>query len=150
VPRKECFERDNSLQISPMPIQYQNSGFDLGHMCDCEDLSYSVLSQRETFILSNIVPQIPFFNRIIWAKLERETRKQVKETQNDHWVLAASVYDENCSKLQNITIPKLFEKIVVNLQTGNTKCYSFPHESLLDKNLSNFFVSSLTNLLVDI
>jgi DNA/RNA endonuclease G (NUC1) len=129
TPRIDLFERDVSLKLSPMPSQYVNTGFDMGHMCDCEDMSYSPLTQKETFILSNIVPQAPHFNRGIWGKLERETRKLVKQTNDDYWILASCSYDNTCPKLDNIVIPYRFEKQIINIRTKEKMLYSFPHTS---------------------
>jgi endonuclease G len=149
VPRRDCFERDKSLPNSPMPAQYDNTGFDLGHMCDCEDMSYSVLTQRESFILSNIAPQAPHFNRGIWHKLENDTRKYVKETGHDVWVLAVSLYDSSCPKLGNIVIPNAFEKMIVDLTTKDVKFYRFAHVSpwaVISDDLNDYKSAQLSDI----
>lgn len=149
VPRRDCFERDESLAISAMPSQYDNSGFDLGHMCDCEDMSYSVLSQRESFILSNIAPQAPHFNRGIWGKLEHQTRNMVKSSNSDHWILAACVYDDSCAMLDDsIVIPKAFEKIIINMDTHQATIYGFEHTAPwgFSDDLGIYKTDKLTNI----
>lgn len=53
---------------------YTNSGYDRGHMCPAADRSNSVSRMRETFVMSNICPQTPRLNRIVWKALEEQCR----------------------------------------------------------------------------
>jgi endonuclease G len=55
---------------------YTNSGYDRGHMAPAGDATASQSGLDETFLLTNIVPQIgPGFNRQYWAYLEMFCRK---------------------------------------------------------------------------
>lgn len=73
---------------------YQGSGFDRGHLSASADLRETELQNSETFLLSNMSPQAPKFNRQIWRKLEKAVREldshdDVMET----YVLTAPVFD---------------------------------------------------------
>jgi DNA/RNA endonuclease G (NUC1) len=57
---------------------YRKSGYDRGHMAAAANYS-SDEEMNDTFSLSNISPQDPVMNRIIWSRLERLTRKLVGE-----------------------------------------------------------------------
>ena len=64
---------------------YENSGLDRGHLVDSANQQESQLRNSETFLLSNMAPQNPDFNRKIWKKLEDAVRtlnadKKVLET----------------------------------------------------------------------
>jgi endonuclease G len=56
-------------------IDYVNSGYDRGHLIASANQRETELQNSETFLLSNMSPQKPQFNREIWKKLEGEVRK---------------------------------------------------------------------------
>jgi endonuclease G len=53
---------------------YENSGFDRGHLINSADRKGSKIINSETFLLSNMSPQKPEFNRAIWLELEKAVR----------------------------------------------------------------------------
>jgi endonuclease G len=67
------------------------SKFDRGHLAPSEDFNNSCELMKETFVLSNVVPQIGAkFNRTIWARLEAEVRGIAKE-RGDVYVITGPV-----------------------------------------------------------
>ena len=73
---------------------YRGSGYDRGHLVASADLRETELQNSETFLLSNMSPQKPKFNRQIWRKLEKAIREldshdDIMET----YVLTAPVFD---------------------------------------------------------
>jgi endonuclease G len=58
---------------------YTNSGYDRGHMAPAGDAVATQQAMDETFLLTNIAPQIgPGFNRQYWAYLEKFCRELTK------------------------------------------------------------------------
>ena len=53
---------------------YDHSGYDRGHLINSADSKGSKIINSETFLLSNISPQKPNFNRQIWLTLENAVR----------------------------------------------------------------------------
>ena len=53
---------------------YRGSGFDRGHLINSADRKDSKIINSETFLLSNMSPQKPNFNRKIWLELEKAVR----------------------------------------------------------------------------
>jgi endonuclease G, mitochondrial len=53
---------------------YWGSGYDRGHLVPAGDMTRSELVMRESFLLSNMSPQVPAFNRGIWKVLEDKVR----------------------------------------------------------------------------
>ncbi len=53
---------------------YKGSGFDRGHLINSADRKGSRIINSETFLLSNMSPQKPGFNRDIWLELEKAVR----------------------------------------------------------------------------
>ncbi len=63
---------------------YEGSGFDRGHLASALDSSSSQEALDESFLLSNIAPQAPQFNRGYWKKLEGHLRQLVEDHQLVH------------------------------------------------------------------
>ena len=49
---------------------YKGSGYDRGHLVGSANNDILEIQNSETFLLSNMSPQLPNFNRGIWKKLE--------------------------------------------------------------------------------
>ena len=54
---------------------YENSGYDRGHLVASANQRETEIQNSETFLLSNMSPQEPRFNRQIWKKLEDAVRQ---------------------------------------------------------------------------
>ena len=55
-------------------VDYVGSGYDRGHLIASANQRETELQNSETFLLSNMSPQKPQFNRNIWKELESEVR----------------------------------------------------------------------------
>jgi endonuclease G len=85
--RHDNFRSD--FRVPPMfradLADFEGSGFDRGHLVPSANQRETAIQNSETFLLSNMSPQAPRFNRGIWRKLEEAVRdlqnkKQVYET----------------------------------------------------------------------
>lgn len=56
---------------------YAGSGFDRGHLVASANRRELLAQNSETFLLSNMSPQAPRFNRGIWKKLESQVRRLI-------------------------------------------------------------------------
>ena len=52
-------------------------GFDRGHICPSADRTASAEDNSMTFLMTNMVPQAPDNNRIVWVALEKFEREEV-------------------------------------------------------------------------
>ena len=75
-------ERTNNFKMdklvatgSAKSADYTKSGYDRGHLCPAADMGFSPVAMTESFLMSNISPQTPDFNRGIWKELETTVRK---------------------------------------------------------------------------
>lgn len=94
---------------------FVGSGFDRGHLCNAEDFSADCEKVKLTFSYFNCAPQVPFCNRSSWKRLEN----QVRILATDKNVLVINgVINEESRKLNCMTIPSRFYKIVID-QTTN-------------------------------
>lgn len=60
---------------------YSGSGFDRGHLINSADRKSRKIVNSETFLLSNMSPQKPGFNRDIWLELEDAVRTLAEKEQ---------------------------------------------------------------------
>jgi len=73
---------------------YKGSGYDRGHLVASADQRETELQNSETFLLSNMSPQLPEFNRQIWRKLEKAIRElDAQDDIMETYVLTAPVFD---------------------------------------------------------
>ena len=105
---------------------YTNRGFDRGHLCPSDDRDSTADENRSTFLLTNIVPQAPAFNRHSWRLLEEYTRILIGRG-NECYVIAGTsgrggTGDSGVAQTLaggKITVPATFWKVILVLPTGN-------------------------------
>ena len=117
--RSNAFAPDQTLPRDwwIKPVDYARSGYDQGHMCPSEDRTKTDADNKETFLMSNMQPQIDRLNRVTWKSLEAYTQKSVRSG-NEAYVYAGCYGD--IGRIKNkITVPSNCFKIVVLLPEGN-------------------------------
>lgn len=158
LPRADDFRPDYRIpeMFRADLADYTGSGYDRGHLVASADQRETELQNSETFLLSNMCPQTPQFNRDIWKKLEVAVREL-----NDHedifetYVISGPIFDfdkpvsnisaEDGSSV-SLPIPHAFFKsILTENNKGTLRMWSFvlANEDS-DKPLSEFLVSTDT------
>jgi len=134
---------------------YKNSGFDRGHLAPSANLRETALQNSETFLLSNMSPQAPNFNRKIWRELEEAIRElDAQSNIMETYVLTAPYFDFD-KKIQtigdrkakhgiDIPIPHGFIKSVfAERKNGSFGLWTFKMENKAsNKPLSDFLVKT--------
>lgn len=77
--RSNKFAPDKSLPqewyaVKKADYQFAAYGFDRGHVCPSADRTSSSESNEVTFLMTNMIPQAPDCNRIVWKDLESYER----------------------------------------------------------------------------
>lgn len=73
---------------------YRRSGFDRGHLVASANLNDENLQNSETFLLSNMSPQTPAFNRDKWRSLESAVRElDAEEDVLETYVITGPIFD---------------------------------------------------------
>ena len=112
--RTENFRNDNKVTSgSAHKSDYFKSGYDRGHLAPAGDMKISSTSMSESFLLSNISPQNPSFNRGGWKRLETQVRSWVL-SENEMFVVTGPVLTNPIGSIgsNSVTIPRYFYKIV--------------------------------------
>lgn len=131
APRPDRFEPDPVLRPSQRADMrdYRRSGYDQGHMAPNADLSWDPQVQRESFYLSNIVPQLPALNRGLWRELETIVRAWAHE-RNQLTIYVGPVYDRHSARTigaNQVVVPDAFFKVIIDHTTGAHMSFLFPH-----------------------
>ncbi|WP_281560131.1 DNA/RNA non-specific endonuclease [Thalassomonas sp. RHCl1] len=119
---------------------YRRSGFDRGHLVASANQDQSALQNSETYLLSNMSPQAPQFNRGIWKVLEGEIRtKNESPDIHETYVMAGPVFDfefqtQFIGQADNngikIPIPTHFFKcVLVEWKSGRLEMWAFEFEN---------------------
>lgn len=98
--------------------EYSGSCFDRGHQVPSKDRTDNVHVNEETFLTSNVIPQTPYLNRVIWEHLEQRTRDMVQKEEKQVYVIAGPVYDEDFGAIgpkNDIAVPSKNFKIILSL-----------------------------------
>jgi len=116
VDRKDCFRMDKMVRSkSASSSDYSKSGYDKGHLCPSADMLFDSIAMVETFFMSNMSPQKPYFNRGIWKKLEGFTRNYVM-VQDGVYVVTGPILTNNLNTIgkNKVSIPNYYYKILVD------------------------------------
>ena len=129
--RCNCFKSDRQVTTkSAVKSDYRSTGFDLGHLAPAADNNLSKKANEESFLMSNISPQTPSFNRGIWKQLEGWVRSQA-ELHSAVYVVTGPVFSNNLGTLgkNNVTIPGYFYKVLLRPEGEKmvTIAFLIPH-----------------------
>ena len=75
LPRHNKFSPDKKVPGCPTLDDYRRSGFDRGHMAPAADMKWSKVAMEESFLMTNICPQVKSLNSGIWHRLEQRVRE---------------------------------------------------------------------------
>ena len=131
LPRCNCFVGDKNITTkTAIKKDYASTGFDKGHLSPSADNNMSELANRESFLMSNISPQLPTFNRGVWLQLEEWVREKATEHKKIY-VVTGPVFINNLGTIssKNITIPGYYYKTVLRFDGDKVRAIGFllPH-----------------------
>jgi endonuclease G len=120
------------------PDAYTNSGYDRGHLAPNHAIAtrYGEAAQRETFLMSNIVPQRHGLNAGLWKQMEMRAATSYPARFGEIWVLVGPIFKAAPPRLPERSIgvqpaiPDAFFKIVIDESDGRlrTLAFIFPQE----------------------
>lgn len=122
---------------------YTKSGYDRGHLCPAADMDFNQVAMEESFLMSNISPQAPDFNRGIWKDLETEVRNWARK-ERKIYVVTGPVFNDNNGTIgeEQVLVPGYFFKILFD-PTDKPRIIAFvlPNRKS-DRPLTDFVVST--------
>jgi endonuclease G, mitochondrial len=103
-------------------LKYDGFGYDRGHLAPSADFRWSPVALSESYFYSNMSPQLPEFNRELWADIESFMREYVYNNPGkDLFIVTAPVLRDDLPKQtrskNNVSIPEYHYKIGVDMQS---------------------------------
>jgi endonuclease G, mitochondrial len=129
--RTNDFRQDINLNQRDASLEdYKGSGFDRGHLVPAADMSLDKERMSQSFLMTNITPQEPSFNRGIFKTLESQVRSWIYDF--DTIVVITGCVDTS-SKHQTIgdgevVVPNFFYKIFVDIKRNRSIAFILPNK----------------------
>ncbi len=134
---------------------YRGSGYNRGHICASADRICNQDVNGQTFLLSNMQPQVYGFNAGVWENMEKQVRKWNTSTFRDTlWVCKggtiSDVYVDGQQQSGvieaanlNMPVPKYFFMAIVAKKSGSYKGLAFwaEHEVNDDAALAKYVIT---------
>jgi endonuclease G len=148
--RPESFEIDRRTLARINSDVYTNTGFDRGHLAPNYAIStrYGEAAQRETFLMSNVMPQKQGLNAGLWKQLELRTATSYPARFGEIWVICGPVFDEFLTRLpgtnrQGPVIPEACYMILVDESDNRlrTLAFLFPQEPSPGTDLNDYLTT---------
>ena len=145
LPRRDAFATDQSLPEGKRatPQDYAGSGYDQGHMAPNAEMSYDPQVARESFIMSNMSPQLPQVNRGTWKTLESTERSFVYTTGHAVTIYAGNIYTKESKTIgkNKVVVPDQLFKIIVDNTDKVSYAFIFPNVLNIDPDFNKYQVT---------
>lgn len=96
--------------------KYDGYGYDRGHLAPSADFRYSKKALSESYLYSNMSPQLADFNRGRWAELEDAIRQYAMDNKTELFVVTGPVLKPGLLRIERgtnkVAIPEVFFKVV--------------------------------------
>ena len=105
------------------PADYTNSGFDRGHMCPSGDRTVTQPINDQTYLMTNIIPQLPANNQGPWVDFENYCRS-LAASGNEIYIFSGGVGNHttigaSMDPDKRVVVPTTTWKVVLILPNGN-------------------------------
>jgi endonuclease G len=120
TPRQDDFRADTTLPTGWYRVQatdYSGSGFDRGHMCPSADRTITVTANSATFLMTNMIPQLPDNNQGVWANLESYSRSLVSQG-NELYIISGGQGLRFFIANGHVAVPAQTWKVIIVLTNG--------------------------------
>ena len=140
--RTNNFRTDYNISSkSSSPSDYRGSGYDRGHLAPAGDMKINSRAMSESFLMSNISPQNPSFNRGGWKKLESLVRMWSRNRAS--YVTTGGVLNSNSYRKigkNKISVPTQFYKVIFIPSENKMIAFLMPNQKI-ENSLKNYVVS---------
>ncbi len=117
IKRTNRFRPDPEIAASALPADYTKSGYDRGHLAPAADMAFSLQTMQDSFVMSNMSPQKPQFNRGIWKRLEEQIR-DFAVVEKEIYVVTGPIFlpeDTITIGSNQVAVPSYYYKVVYDL-----------------------------------
>lgn len=130
---KSVFKNDFEIITGSATLDdYRNSGYDRGHLKPSADESCDQRQMNETFLMSNMSPQNPSFNRGVWKDLENYVRKLTYNYDSIQVITGGNLNDNNLIRIgkNKVGVPNYYYKVLYKYKGGQKtiECFYLPNK----------------------
>jgi len=136
ISRTNNFRADSNIHDGAASLaDYRNSGYDRGHLAPAGDMKWDTTAMSESFLLSNMSPQLPGFNRNIWKKLEEKVRNWAIANDSIYVITGPVLHPgENTIGKNKVSVPDYYFKVIVDISSPTYKGIAFLMQNKASKN----------------
>jgi len=113
-------------------FKYDGFGYDRGHLAPSADFRYSKKALSESYLYSNMSPQVAAFNRGRWAELEDVIRQYVVRQNRQVYVVSGGVLKPGLKKIERgvnkVSIPEYYYKVALDLDSKRAIGFVMPNQ----------------------
>ncbi|MEG3880254.1 DNA/RNA non-specific endonuclease [Microcoleus sp. herbarium7] len=116
--RQDNFRLDDSLPdawYKVRPNDYTGSGYDRGHIAPSADRTRNEADNSATFLMTNMMPQVPELNRGLWGDLEDYCRELVQQGKELYIIAGPVGRKGSIGRKEKIAVPAKNWKVIVVL-----------------------------------
>jgi endonuclease G len=116
--RQDNFRPDDALPAAwykVRPTDYTGSGYDRGHIAPSADRTGNEADNSSTFLMTNMMPQVPEVNRGVWGDLEDYCRELVQQGKELYIVAGPVGRKGSIGRKEKIAVPAKNWKVIVVL-----------------------------------
>jgi endonuclease G len=121
--RTDYWQFDPRIPAEYSPVREDFSGYDRGHLCPSADRTQSVAMNRQTFMYSNMSPQLGAFNQGIWATLETRVRTWASGSDTLYICAGGTIGKESdimgYTSTSSMAVPKYYFKVILRKKAAN-------------------------------
>ena len=134
---KNWADRPNSFRPDPAvrtesatPRDYNGSGYDRGHLCAAADMAFDAAAIDETFLMSNMSPQVSAFNGGIWRELEECTRDWARKFKRLYVATGPVLTQTPLGSIgfSKVTVPAAYYKVLYAPEQHKAIAFVMPNE----------------------
>jgi endonuclease G len=121
VPRSKDFRTDPrlpSIYLPVLPSAFRGTPYVRGHLCPSAERKASAHANDETFVMTNVHPQVRELNGGPWERMEQYERK-LAERGKVVFLVAGGLFDDPAPTLRGgIAVPRASFKVLISLEPG--------------------------------
>ena len=145
IPRVDEFKPDSQLPSKDRAqlSDYSYSGYSRGHLAPYAAMDFTQSSGDESFLLSNMAPQLQSLNGAGWAGLESRVRTwaniagELDVVTGPIWTSAGT--EDTIGN--GVFVPDAFYKVILDVKAKKAIAFIFPHEAISTSDLANYIVT---------
>ncbi len=145
LPRYEYFDPDYMVTTkSAYHRDYINSGYTRGHLVPAGDMAFDTTAMRESFLMSNISPQLRECNNGVWKELEENIRDWTYKAEN-LYIITGPIFNgprKTIGKENKVAVPDAFYKVLLDYNDPEKKALGviIPNE-ISNRRLEEYMVT---------